>query len=175
MSVAAPKPRLTAPRRRAAAYVLAAFTLALTLLSAASGLFTSLPAAPLLARALVAPRLTAPLVRSARSAPSPSRRGPAAGLVTNTADEKADLASRAPTPTSAVRPRGDGGWGGRLVAPPFGLDPAPRNLALSATVALLLGALVARIAALHARAVQVPPAREPNLARGPPQRALSIA
>jgi hypothetical protein len=171
MSVAAPHHRPPAPPRRAAAYVLAALALVLAVLGASSDRWalpptSSLPS--LQALRLASPRLAA-ASRSTASPADPQRRDPRAGLVNDDADEKADLASRAPTPGSAVRPRIDGGWDGRLAAPLAGVDPASRRLALAATAALLHGASVARIAALHERAVDAPPPREPNPARGPPR------
>ncbi len=177
MSVAAPHHRLPAPPRRVAAYVLAALALVLAVVGASSDRGSLSPAASrpsFPALRLASARLLAASTATARSTASPAeptRRDPRAGLVSDDIDEKADLASRAPTPGSAVRPRGDGGWDGRLAGPLAGFDPASRHLALAATAALLHGASGARIAALHERAFEAPPAREPNPARGPPLRA----
>lgn len=171
MSVAAPCHRLPAPPRRVAAYVLAALSLVLALLSASAPRWAPSPAASLasLPALRLAPSQRSAPAKATASQADPQRRDPRAGLVTDDADEKADLASRAPTPGSAVRPRGDSGWDGRLAAPLADVDTASRRLALAATVAFLHGASGARIAALHERAVEAPPAREPNPARGPPR------
>lgn len=175
MSAAATPARLPAPPRRAAACVLAALALALAFLSASAERWAPSPVSSLHALRLASPRpvrsaRAITIARSAASSPEPARRDPRAGLVTDDIDEKADLASRAPTPGSAVRPRGDGGWDGRLAAPLVSLDPTARRLALAATAALLDLASSARIAALHERSFEAPPAREPNPARGPPAR-----
>ena len=171
MSAAATPARQPAPPRRAAACVLAALAFVVAFLSASSERWAVSPVASLHAIRLASPRLVRSSVSaSIASSADPTRRDPRAGLVTNDVDEKADLASRAPTPGSAVRPRGDSGWDGRLAAPFAGFDPAARRLAFAATAALLHLASGARIAALHERAFEAPPAREPNLARGPPLR-----
>jgi hypothetical protein len=159
MSLRAPKPRLAAHPRRAAALALAALAFVLSFLGATSERQAS---------ASVAQKVHAlTLTRSAATTPDPERRAPAVRLSTEGPDETADLGSRAPTPTSAVRSRGDRGGNGDL--PEFScFVPAARGFASAATGTLLDGASGARIAALHARAVQIGPDFEPNPARGPP-------
>jgi hypothetical protein len=164
MIVAAPSPRPAARSRRAAAYALAALTFVLAFLGATSDGSASAHAA------IGAIKLHASadtITRSPANVADPVHRDPAARFADDGPEEKADLGGRGPTPTSVLRSRGDRGWDGKL--PELVLvDPAAHRLALSATAALLDCASVARIAALHERAVQITTPHEPNPARGPP-------
>jgi hypothetical protein len=166
MPVASPSPRPAAPARRAAAFALAALAFLVAVLTATTDRSASAHVASIGALQLSAhsERLT----RSAADAPSQGERDPRAHLGSDGPEETADLGSRSPTPTSAVRSRGDGSWVGPLPGF-FGFAVAARCLAPAATAALLDGASGARIAALHERAFQTTPPREPNPARGPPR------
>jgi hypothetical protein len=164
MLVAAPDRRPAARERRAAAYALAALALVVAFVGATLERWT--PAHVVAIGAQPRSVAIAKITRSPAKTADP--RAPLARLATDGPDEKADLGGRAPTPTSVVRPRGDGGWDGRLPEC-FGLDPAARGLAPAATAALDDCASAARIAALHERARRITPPREPNPARGPPR------
>lgn len=166
MRVASPSPRPAAPSRRVTAFALAALAFLVALLAATSDRGASAHVASIGALQLSAHagRLTG----SAADAPSPGSRDPRAYLGSDGPEETANLGGRSPRPTSAVRSRGEGSRLGPLPVF-FSFAVAPRCLAPAATAALLDGASGARIAALHERAFQTTPPREPNPARGPPR------
>ena len=164
MPVAGSSHRPAARRRRAAACALAALALVLALVGATFGSWAPAPVASIGARRV---HVSVPTITGSGARARARTRHPLARLVRNGPHGKAGLGGRAPTPTSAVRPRGDGGAEGR-VPEFFGLDPAARCLAPAATAALLDRASGARIASLHERAFQITTPREPNPARGPP-------